>query len=206
MSEEEEKVETQETETMSVDLWETQIELPTEIAKQVIAIRDNKTKEYNQVNEQLKSVKSAEEQAKLAKVEAERKAEALEAAKNNDIEKAKELLSTEYRDKISRYESHSYRMAVENAVRKVDGLIEGAAADVISSVMGSNKFQLGEDMSVKTDDGRNIDEVVTQFVDARPYLKIAKGNKPMGTPRTGDKPDTEDVDTKFRKGLEKLLG
>lgn len=206
MSEEnnDEVVETK-SEVMKVDLWNEEVEVPVELGKKLIAIRDSKTKEYNAVNEQLNSVKSAEEQAKLAKAEAERKAEALEAARNNDVEKAKELLSKEYRDKITRYEAHSYRLAVENAVRSRSDIIDGAHKDIIDAVLLSNQFELGEDFSVKNKSGNSVEELVNNYVDARPHFKLAKGNRPLNTPKNTDKPETQSGEDKFRKGLEKLI-
>lgn len=192
-------------ETMTVDLWDAKVELPKEIAKQVIAVRDAKTKEYNEVNEQLTSIRAAEEAAKLKAAEAERKAQALEAMKNDDVDKAKELLSAEYQQKIAKYEAHQFKLAVENVVAKREDLIDGAAADVVGQVIAQNQFKLNDDFTVTNADGKTVEQLVSDYVDSRSYLKIATGNKPMGTPRKTDAPQTKSADEKFKAGLDKLI-
>lgn len=196
MEEENVKVEN---EKVIVDFIDEKLELDREVASKVVHLRDK----YKSVLSELREIRDKEKSASLARAEAERKAQAIEAMKNEDIEKVKELLSKEYQDKISRYEAKTFRQSIENSVRKVTDLIDGAADDVISSIFGSNRFTLTDDFVVQNEDGKCTDDLVKEYIDARPYLKKAKGNKPLQNPIPKEKPaKSGDL---FRDGLNKFL-
>lgn len=185
MSEEEkqeqEAPKTEAPQTKTVDFFGVSFDLPTEVADQVIAKRDEKVQSYNQQLEEFNSIKSKEEQARFEAAEAKRKAEALEAAKKGETEEAEKLFAQKYQDQISRYEQFSFRNAVKSELLSRDDILKSAVDDALSQIVTQNQFELDDEFNVKSKDGKSVTEVVAAYVDARDYLKVAKSGQPQGT-------------------------
>lgn len=169
----------------SVDFFGTTIELPTDKADEVIKIRDERVQNYNQQLEELNNIKAKEEQARLEANEAKRKADALEAAKKGELEQAEELFTKNHKDKLIKYEQHSFRSAVKSELLNRDDIVKSAVEDAVSNIVSINQFELDDSFNVKSGD-KSVTDVVNEYVDARDYMKLANINKPTNTPdKTG---------------------
>jgi hypothetical protein len=106
----------------SVDIFGVSIDVPESKAQELIRVRDEKVQAYNEVI-------GERERAAMEASEAKRRAEALEAAKNEDTAKAEELFAQRYKEQITKYENHSYRSAVRAALAERKDLVDGAIDD-----------------------------------------------------------------------------
>lgn len=165
--------------TKVAEFFGVELELPEEVANAFIAKRDEIVGSYNSTVKKQKELEAVKQQKELEAAEAVRKAQALEAAKNNDLAKAEELFAQKHREELDRYRKHSYRSAVKAALASYKGLVEGAAEDVLSNILTSNTFSLAEDFSVRAGE-KTVETLVGEYVDARPYLKVAETRKPQG--------------------------
>ena len=188
-----------------VDVFGVELELPDEVASRVIAKRDEKINGYKTAMEELNEIKSKEAQARLEAEEERRKNEALSAMKNQDMEKTKELLTKEYQDKLKNYESHTFRSSVRSELLSRDDLVDGVIDDAINNIMLNNTFSLNDDFSVSAGD-KKVADLVNDYVESRPYMKKAPGNKPLHNPKAKELKPEKDTKAAFRKGLEKLIG
>lgn len=167
-------------ETKAVDVFGVTLDLPKEQADKIIAVRDEKVKQYNEVL-------SERERATLEAQEAKRKADALEAAKAGEAEKAEELFAQKYQEQISKYEQHSFRSAVMASLASRSDLVDGALEDAMNNIMANNHFTLTDDFQVVSGE-TTVEKLVSDYVEARPYLKKADTKKPMNAPKNAEAP------------------
>lgn len=173
--------EKQTAELKTVELWGMELQLPKDKADALIRLRDEKVNGYNSALTELSAIKHKEEQARLEAAEAKRRADAVEAAKKGELENAEKLFSQKYQEELNKYKSHSFRNAVKSTLLSREDIVKSAVDDVLDQIINSYTFVLSDDFSVKTQDGKTVEEIVNSFVDARDYLKVAKGPKPQNS-------------------------
>ena len=119
---------------IEVDIYGESIPMPISKAKSIIAKRDSKTKEYNDLKSK---ITIAETQAKQ---ESER-ATLLEHMKRQDIAAVEEQISAKYEDTIQRFEKKVYNESIKSSLSK-NGVLSDALEDSAKLVLGEAKPEL----------------------------------------------------------------
>lgn len=180
----EQKTETK-VENVIVDIEGYNIEVPIEIGKKLIEVRQK-------IKEQ-KIKRTEEENKKLAEKEA-----LLKAMKDSDIESVKAQVSGEYLDKINKYENKIFKSEIKNLLSSA-GVLPEALEDATKLALNGVKVELdGEEIKI---DGKNAKESVQEFIKNRPHLLSVSNNntkKIVVTP-INQKP-TQDF-KKFTQGI-----
>jgi len=151
---------TTETTSMEVDLFGIKVALPLEQAKQVIQKRDERVKNYKELesNYQTTSKKLLEATEKSKLVESD-----YEKVKS-DIETR---IKTEYEDVLTSYKTKLIHSAIDSAILSNDNIVEDKAAreDLKQLFLATNK-------DIATD---NLQEALVEFVKEKPhFLRASK--------------------------------
>lgn len=182
--------------TIPVDVYGIQVELPLSKAKELIAKRDTKTKEYNELKGR---ITQAEAQAKA---ESER-ATLLALMKKQDTEAVEAQVSAKYLDKISKFEKKVFDSEIKSQLAK-NGVLADALQDAAKLVMTEVNPELdGDDVKLA---GKKVDEFVAEWVKTRPHLVSAKAvdGKKLGKPTTPKAPEKSGAD-RLNSGLSKFI-
>jgi hypothetical protein len=150
--------------TITVDLYGESIELPVSKAKAIIAKRDTKTKEYNELKGKITVAESQ------AKAEAER-AQLLESMKKLDADAIEEQVGAKYKDTISRFERKVFNGEITATLAKL-GVLPDALPDSVKLVLSDAKPELDGD-SIKLN-GVAVEEYLKTWVEKKQHLVAVK--------------------------------
>jgi hypothetical protein len=188
--------------TIPVDIYGETIELPLSKAKAIIAKRDEKTQGYKQLQEK---VTKAEAQAKQ---EAER-ASLLEAMKKSSVEEVEAMASKKYVEKLEKIQNQVVNKELESSLLSNDEFIKESLPDAIKLLKGDFDFQVNEEGDkVVTKDGKEVKEVVRDWVLKKEIFRRAKGATSTGAKTQGKTQVKQErnLNEGLAKGLGKLLG
>jgi hypothetical protein len=178
------------------------VELDTETARKVIEHRNKKSEGYKQLESRLKEVegakKSAEERAKL-----------IELAKSQDFEALKVEASKEYANKLEKIQSKIVAKELESALLSQDDFLKESKEDAIKLLKAEHTFQVNEEGDkVVTQDGKEVNEVVKEWLSKKEIFRRAKGATPTGAKTQGklQVKQERNLNEGLTKGLSKLLG
>lgn len=172
--------------TIKVDLGGKSYEVPVELGKEIIAIRQ----------ESKKSKEAIEAAERKAAGEAE-KAKLLELMKAQDIEAVKAEVSKEYISKIKAYENKIFSGEIKSLLA-AEGTLPSALDDAATLALKDVSVSLKEDKIFVAD--KPAADYVKEFIKTRPHLISVKAEvaKKLTTP--GKAPNTEGFE-KFVKGV-----
>lgn len=172
---------------MIVDFHGISIEVPDETqAKLLIASRDKKTAEYNDLTTRVDGLASdaqtqkAEANRKAAEAEtAERNAQAAEAAKNGDIEKANriltEKLTSDFESRITSLQGHLKESTLASAIAGNESIAPAARGDAQALIAGSVMLHDGKLVPIGENGEANttvtLQDHVASFIESRPHLR-----------------------------------
>lgn len=165
--------------------WEGEkLELPVDMAKRIIAKRDNTTKIHREL-----SAKVSEYEVKLT--EANRRAEAIESMRKGDIEQAEALMTQKINEKFSRLKNKVVDAELQSQLLANPAFLDTPSnrQDALALIKSSHQFDIDEnDNSVKAGD-KTVADIVKDFVDTRDAFKKASGstNKARPAPVTAPK-------------------
>lgn len=175
------------TELKGVDLGETSLNVPSELAQTLIAFRDSMKEssrsEYDTLKAQLDAIVK---EKTLKDQEAEkiaREKEQLELAKNGELEALKQSLSTEWQDKITALEEERKQLTdkiLDGEIKSTIGSIENVNRDAIDDIFLKIKTQnptIVED-GIKVGE-KALADVVKETVESKDYYRVVKS--PVGT-------------------------
>ncbi len=191
-------------ETMEVDLDGEKIVLPKDQALKVIAKRTADKKTRNEQTEELGRLKAEKdaESAKALKSEEDRLA--LEAAKKGEIDKVRELLTSQNKKQVDALAAKYRDTHLEAMVARSPALLKladdaGQATlikDIAAQLRTSCQFDLERDTLVVIGaDGRpalasdgkpkTADAYLAEFLEARPYLRLPTTSSGSGAAGSG---------------------
>ena len=182
--------------TIPVDIYNTTVELPLSKAKEIIAKRDSKTKEYNELKSKI------EKAEQTAKQEAER-ATLLQLMQKQDAEAVEAQVSQKYRDTIAKFEKKVYEGEIKATLSRL-GVIGEAIPDATKLVLSDAKAELdGENIKLN---GVNLEEYLKDWASKKPHLVSAKAvdGKKLGKPTTPKAPEKSGAD-RLNNGLSKFI-
>jgi hypothetical protein len=161
-----------ETKAKRVNLWGIEVELPEEAARRLIAVRDEKTKEYNSVVErEREAARKAQEEAKRAAL--------LEKAKNGEIEQIEKEFSHKYESQIQTLKRSLIEKELDVALSKNDKLAPDFREDVRKLIQAESDFEYVEG-KVRMGD-RSVESVVNDWIEKKPvYHRAPKAPTKMG--------------------------
>jgi hypothetical protein len=154
--------------TILVELYGTSVTLPISIAKTIIASRDAKTAEYKQ----LKS--SFDEKEKVAR-DATAKSELLEKMKSESYENIKNEFQKESVEKLGKLHNAFIQNQLKATLASNDEFIGGQAIDdAVKLITSSHAFTFdGDSLVAKSVDGKELKEVVAEFVKSKDIFRKA---------------------------------
>jgi len=156
-------------------------------AKLIIAMRDALKSEAKEAREKLATIEQEAQKASKAKADAEaaakaaaEQAEVQRLKQAGEFEKAMELQKAQAEAKLSTIRTQLVRKDIHAMVASRDNVVKTAIPDIIEAL--ANKFRLGDDGNLQTEDGVAADAALEQYFSARPHLVVA--NLPAGSPTT----------------------
>jgi hypothetical protein len=154
--------------TLKTDIFGVEIELPIETAKALIAKRDERTKAFRDLDGKVKEFES-----KIS--DTQRQAEAQKAALEGKLAEAEALFTQKHAEKISKMQQAVAKAGVIAAVRANPEFIGDDAAlnDAVALILASTSVDVTDDLSIKSSDGKALDDVVKAFLAARPAFRKA---------------------------------
>jgi len=173
--------------TIKVDLGGKSYEVPLDLGKEIIAIRQEGKKSKDAIEAAERKAAAESEKAKL-----------LELMKAQDIEAVKAEVSKEYVSKIKQYENKIFGSEIKSLLA-TEGTLPTALDDAASLVMKDVSVSLKEDKIFIAD--KPAADYVKEFIKSRPHLvsvKVSEVGKKLTTP--GKAPNTEGFE-KFVKGV-----
>lgn len=166
-----------ETETISVDLWGTSINLPVDKAKEVIEKRQSQSKGYNELKAKLEAYE-------VEKQTLQTKLQAAELAKEGKLEEAEAVFNQRLNEKVTKYHQKIVTNELKSELLSNPEFLGGEALtnDAISLITSKHKFELTDDNEIVSD-GKSTKQLVSDFLKEREaYRKVAKGNSTSARP------------------------
>lgn len=185
--------------TVSVDLHGQKLELPKEMAEKIIAARDADKARLRELNEKLGKL-DAEAAAAIAKAnKAEEDRLALEHMKKGEVDKAKEMLTKEYKDRESKLAAKARDKHLAALVAANPNVVKSAVSDIVEALKGRTSYNLdSEAVVVLNADGSpqmnsegkplEVDAFLGDWLDKRPHYLLDK--TPKGSGGEGTKGNT----------------
>lgn len=153
-----------------------EVDLPEEVADKVIAERDKRITEYNQLKSALDSI-SKEKTEMAAKVASEEKSKKeLELAKKGELDALRESVTKEYKEKISSLETTLVRQKIRDAVLTIDNVNKKALDDISTLIEKQNPKLEGDKVLIGE---KQLVDVAKELVSSRDYFQVV--NSPVGT-------------------------
>jgi hypothetical protein len=189
---------------ISVDLAPgVSVELDTETARKVIEHRNAKSSGYKALESRLKEVEGA-------KKVAEDRAKLIELAKAQDYDALKLEASKEYAQKLEKIQGKIVAKELESALLTQDDFLKESKEDAIKLLKTEFTFQVNEEGDkVVTQDGKEVNEVVKEWLSKKEIFRRAKGATSTGAKTQGGKLTHKAQVNPMEgvsKGLGKLLG
>jgi hypothetical protein len=182
--------------TISVDVYGVQVDLPMSKAKELITKRDEKTKGYKELQEKVSKAEA------VAKQESDRAA-LMKAMKESDIDAVKAQVSSEYLDKINKYETKIFRGEVKSLLA-TSGVLPSALDDAVSLALQGAKVTLEGD-EIKIND-KVAKDAIEEFVKGRPHLVAVKSSEGKKLVKPGKPPEQKPSgQERLNKGLQSFL-
>lgn len=172
--------------TIKVDLGGKSYEVPLDLGKEIIAIRQEGKKSKDAIEAAERKAAAESEKAKL-----------LELMKAQDIEAVKAEVSKDYVAKIRAYESKIFGSEIKSLLA-TEGTLPSALDDAASLVMKDVSVSLKEDKIMIAD--KPAAEYVKEFIKTRPHLVSVKAEVGKKPTVPGKAPNTEGFE-KFVKGV-----
>lgn len=169
--------------TLKTDIFGVEIELPIDTAKALIAKRDERTKAFRDLDAKVKEFETRNS-------DIARQAEAQKAALEGRIAEAEALFAQKHQEKLTKMQSAVARNALKAAFKSSDEFVgdDAALGDAIALVLSAHSFEVADDLSIKNTTGKTVEEVVSEFIAARPAFRKARPavRGQPGTPATGN--------------------
>jgi hypothetical protein len=180
------------------------VELDIEQGKKWIQYRDSKTKGYRELETKLKSAEEAAKQEKS-------RAELLEAIKKQSVEEVEAMASKKYVDKLEKIQSKVVAKEIESALLSNDDFLKDSKEDAIKLLKAEHTFQVNDEGDkVVTKDGKEVNEVVKEWLSKKDIFRKAKGVTSTGAKLQGGKTPPvvarKEAGENMSKGLGKLFG
>jgi hypothetical protein len=162
--------------TIKVDLNGKSYDVPIELGKEIIAIRQETKKSRDAIEVAEKKAIAETEKNKL-----------LELMKAQDIDSIKNEISKEYISKIKKYESAIFTSEIKSLLA-AEGTLPSAIADAAQLAMSDISISLSNENKVLMAD-KPADEYIKEWIKSRPHLVAVKkieakvGTKPATPPR-----------------------
>lgn len=194
---------------IEVDLLEGfSVPMTIENAKKYIEIRKNAKKPVEELQNKIKALEQSEKTAR-------EKAEILEKMKNNNFEEAKELISKEYTDKLSKLKEKIIKDNLATHLSSNPNFLnsESNRKDAINLILSENSLEIDDSGEVKSGE-LDAAKIVEKFLENRDAFKKANVQKTLPqktlfnkpTIKNNTAPSTSEIRTKMEEALAKKFG
>lgn len=173
-----------------VDLFGTEIELPAETAKSVIAARDDTKRrlaELQQVNE---SRTAAEEASRLKAEQAEERRVAEEAAAKGQLDQLKSLHQADLQKQAQQIK----KLKIQTALGSVESIARTALPDITNALSADESVTLdGDNLIFNRKDGTSVgfNDYLGEYLKDRPHFTVK--TVPPGSGAEGSNPPSPDI-------------
>lgn len=187
-------------ETIDVDLFGISVTLPVDQAKELIAKRQEKTKDYKELQDKLNSFQSEKQQlADKLKVET--------LAKENKLKELQAHFTSELNEKVSKYKNKVIEAELTRQLTSHPEFLNSpeVISDSLKLLKAENSFDLADDDTIKAGE-KSVTEVVSEFLISRPsFRKVNKAAHSGSRPAAIQAPKTTNPMGSLTSGLGKML-
>jgi len=170
-------------ELVQVDLNDTSVSLPKELAQTIIAIRDKSKTETNSLKLKLDEVVKQTELSKQEIQKTQKEKEQLELMKNGELNALKESLASEWQEKTNALENEKTELLskivdseIKSTIASVENVNKDAIDDIFLRLKSQNPTLVENTIKVGDDD---LASAVKKVVDSKDYFRVVKS--PVGT-------------------------
>lgn len=181
---------------IEVDLFGRSVKLPLDVAKEIIAKRDERTKIFKDLDTKVK-----EYETKLG--EATKRVEMAEKVKAGAFAEAEAIANKNVNEKLSKLERGIIQKELKSELSLNPEFIGGTAIEDALKLIG-NEFIINDANEVVTKDGKAAKVAVEEFVKSRDNFRKTKTVQGTGATKTVATRVPQEVD--LGKGIAKLFG
>jgi hypothetical protein len=123
---------------------------------------------YKSKNDELESKRKAAEDRAILK---EREAQQLEMMKAGEMDKLKESITAEYKNKIAQLESKIVDYSIKDTIKSIENVNPNAVDDIMVLVKSKGVKVEGDNIIVNE---KKLDEALKEIINGRDYFKTVK--------------------------------
>lgn len=184
-------------ETIEVDLYGQKVALPKDQGEALIKARDADKARRRELDEKTGKLEAEKSAAEQARAKAEEEKSALAAMKAGEVEKAKEILTAQARERETRLSQKYLTKHLTAALAQRQDLVATAVDDIVDRLTRSTKYDLDSDSIVvldevgqplKDESGKpvQVDSWLGKWLEKRPHY--LRDKTPAGSGAAGGKP------------------